>query len=55
MKKKARGSAKIHLTLANGELIVHHGYEGRELHRRPMYEGEWNKLWDFIENNKKRG
>jgi len=53
--KREKGSATIVLTLSNGELIAYNENNARVLHKRKMYQGEWNKLWNFITKEKKRG
>ena len=52
--KRETGSATIILTLSNGELIAYNENNARVLHRRKMYQGEWNNLWNFITKEKKR-
>lgn len=51
--KREKGSATIVLTLSNGELVAYNENNARVLHRRKMYEGEWNELWNFITKEKK--
>jgi len=49
--KKERGHATICLTLSKGELIAYTDNNARVLHRRKMFQGEWDELWTFITKN----
>ena len=48
MRELARGAAHIRVELRDGKLIVTHGDDGTLLHERPIYEGEWDELWNWI-------
>ena len=52
--KREKGNATLVLTLSNGELIAYNENNARVLHRRKMYQGEWNKLWNFITKEKRK-
>ena len=47
MKELARGAAHIRMEIRDGKLIVIHD-DGTLLHQRPIYEGEWDELWNWI-------
>lgn len=45
-----RGAAQVNIKLTNGMLIVRHtDLTGHVLLRVPVYEGDWQKLWDCLE------
>ncbi len=48
MRQLARGAASIRMELTGGQLLVFHGDDGIKLHQRPIYEGEWDELWNWI-------
>tara|TARA_Y100000593_G_C4101266_1_gene233363 strand:- start:124 stop:312 length:189 start_codon:yes stop_codon:yes gene_type:complete len=50
--KREKGRATLVLTLSNGELIAYNENNARVLHRRKMYQGEWDELWSFIAKEK---
>tara|TARA_R100000406_G_scaffold47067_1_gene31781 strand:- start:7184 stop:7366 length:183 start_codon:yes stop_codon:yes gene_type:complete len=47
MRELARGSGHISIRMMGGELVVF-DTRGRRLHTRPIYEGEWDELWNWI-------
>ena len=48
MRELARGAASIRMELTGGQLLVFHGDDDTKLHQRPIYEGEWDELWNWI-------
>lgn len=46
--ERERGSAGIKITLHDGVMCVYHEQDGTLLYRRPLYEGEWSELFDWI-------
>jgi hypothetical protein len=48
MSELMKGQAGIRIVVANGEMLVYHDLGGELLYQRPIYEGEWEELWDFI-------
>ena len=51
--KREKGNGTVTLTLSNGELIAYNENTLRGYHRRKIYHGEWNELWDFITKKRK--
>ena len=48
MTELMEGQAGIRIIVANGEMLVYRDSNGKLLYQRPIYEGEWSELWDFI-------
>ena len=50
-REKEIGSSSIIISQTKGDMTVHHGDgSGELLYSRTMYRGEWDELWNFIEN-----
>ena len=46
--KEQRG---IRIIVANGEMLVYNDWSGELLFSRPIYEGEWDELCNFLDGD----
>lgn len=49
-KIREKGAASLFIDLSDGILKVYHGTDKVILIERPIYEGEWDKIFKALEN-----